>query len=815
MLYSPNMREEELKNKVAEDWFSMFDTTQIVGDVDFSVALKHDKQSLWNESEFLLWAEAKRGTHHDIYESFVQLILTIGKARTYDQYIPPTFLGAFDSEKIAFIQYNSVMYLFSLNDFNWNVTPSNHETKEFKHVMELVKHILDKDTLLYKYNEHGKELRAFIKANFRLNKETLTAISVNKNNFTHVYHKWLCEVKHTIAIDWEVARKENLIDGDFYLADLLSENNMSIKDKLFVLLCNNLYKYNITRKSSGALQYETIDFNDGQEAHKHFWKRYTRPPKQEYWDYICNRRDLLVPQDVRERKGSFFTPARWVELSQEYIARELGEDWQDEYFVWDCCAGTGNLLAGLTNKYNLYASTLDSQDVKVMQDMIASNSINLLDSHVFQFDFLNDSFEKLPQSLREIINDEEKRKKLVIYINPPYAEAASTHTITGKGQNKKDVAVQNLTYKKYLPKIGIAGRELFAQFFIRVFYQLHGVILAEFSTLKILQAPNFREFRSVFNAQLGRMFIVPAFTFDNVKGRFPIGFFIWDTAKKEVFVQTKADVYDEHSKYIGQKTIALMETSKSINDWIISTRNRTNETEIGYMSAKGNDFQNANYNFIINNKEQLPHPRGTSITDKNIKEIVIYLAVRQCIEATWLNDRDQFFFPKDTWEDDLEFQSDCLAYTLFHRQNRISAVNGLNHWIPFTEEEVGAKERFHSHFMANFICGKRKTMPKADLFTAPDSSSTLTAIVFSTEAQAVMDAGRELWRYYHSHSQIINDASYYDIRFFFQGKNDKGKMNSTSDNKRYCELLGALRETRERLAAKLQEKVYEHGFLMQ
>jgi 16S rRNA G966 N2-methylase RsmD len=42
---------------------------------------------------------------------------------------------------------------------------------------------------------------------------------------------------------------------------------------------------------------------------------------------------------------------------------------------------------------------------------------------VFQFDFLNDDFTMLPKPLQAIINDPEKRKKLVIYINPPYAEA--------------------------------------------------------------------------------------------------------------------------------------------------------------------------------------------------------------------------------------------------------------------------------------------------------------------------------------------------------------------------------------------------------
>ena len=99
---------------------------------------------------------------------------------------------------------------------------------------------------------------------------------------------------------------------------------------------------------------------------------------------------------------------------------------------------------------------------------------NLLDSHVFQFDFLNDSFDKLPLGLKEIIDDPEKRKRLVIYINPPYAEAGDIRQRSGTGQNKTDVSVVHATYNRYLEKIGIAGRELFAQFFIRIHDEIPG-----------------------------------------------------------------------------------------------------------------------------------------------------------------------------------------------------------------------------------------------------------------------------------------------------------------------------------------------------
>ena len=59
-----------------------------------------------------------------------------------------------------------------------------------------------------------------------------------------------------------------------------------------------------------------------------------------------------------------------------------------------------------------------------MHDRI-KNGANLLDEHVFQFDFLNDEFKKLPKPLQDIINNPEKREKLVVFINSPYAEASS------------------------------------------------------------------------------------------------------------------------------------------------------------------------------------------------------------------------------------------------------------------------------------------------------------------------------------------------------------------------------------------------------
>lgn len=822
------IREEELKNRIRQEFFQDYDATPILGDIDFAVTTKKSSEGELFDQEYFLWAEAKAGNAEDIYASFVQLIITIGKAHTHESYLPPRYLGAFDEEKIAFIEYHHIVSVFYQNDFNWNVTPSNHSTKEFHMLYDLLHEQLKKEISLFDLRKDEKELRKFIRSNFKLGKQRTNGINITKNNFIFVFQRWVEEVKPSIAVNWDDVPKTSIVD--FFYADLISRNDYTLREELAVVLRGDKYRI-LQNILKGATQlFSEATFNDGKTAYNQFWNKYVRPPRKEYLDLILKRRDLLIPQDLRRYQGAFFTPPLWVQKSQEYLAMELGEDWQKEYYVWDCCAGTGNLLFGLTEKYRVYASTLDNADVQVMHERIKEKSLDLLDSHVFQFDFLNDSFDRLPQSLQEIINDPEKRRKLVVYINPPYAEAADKSTVVGRGKNKTNVAVTNKTYNKYINRIGIAGREVFAQFFMRIYDEISTSVLAQFSKLKIEQAPNFRDFRQAFRAKLGRNFIVPANSFDNVKGQFPIGFFIWHLDEEAIFTQTTTDVFDAKGKSLGNKTLIAYDSFHSINDWIISTRNRDGEQNIGFMSAKGNDFQNTNYIFIINDKKQLPHPRGTWITTKNITEISIYLAVRHAVEATWINDRDQFLYPNDGWKSDIRFQNDSLIFTLFSNSNNIQSQHGTNHWIPFCEEEVGAQDNFESHFMHDFIMGKvkeekpqqKETMQ--DLFaeqdsqTTDDSSFTPTEpLEFSQEAHAVLDAGRELWRYYHKQAGANPNASYYDIKMHFQGtkttKSGKVQMNSTSKDATYNTLIANLRQAMKGLAAHIEPKIYEYGFL--
>lgn len=287
------------------------------------------------------------------------------------------------------------------------------------------------------------------------------------------------------------------------------------------------------------------------------------------------------------------------------------------------------------------------------------------------------------------------------------------------------------------------------------------------------------------------------------------------------------DVFERNGEFVGKKRFyTILDKHKSLNQWWVCFKN-TQEQSLGMMSNYPSDFQNQQKVCILSR----PLARYClNFTQSNIIPFALYFAVRHCIPATWLNDRDQFLYPNEEWQKDSTFQNDCLAFTLFHGQNRITSKEGVNHFIPFSESQVGAKEAFESHFMRDFIKGKIRRNSKSiesnnALFSREDLEQTCFVptkpLEFSAEAQEVFKAGLELWKYYHSQefkdsaNPYNPNASLYDIKAYFQGFSDKGKMNppQKAQDSYYKDLLGNLNYALKLLAKTIEPKVYEYGFL--
>jgi hypothetical protein len=137
---------------------------------------------------------------------------------------------------------------------------------------------------------------------------------------------------------------------------------------------------------------------------------------------------------------------------------------------------------------------------------------------------------------------------------------------------------------------------------------------------------------------------------------------------------------------------------------------------------------------------------------------------------------------------------------LFNGSNLTAGADGLrwndldwslvNHFIPFTESEVGAQGRFESDFMARHMKG----------------------MAFSPEAQAVLDEGRKLWKRFHE-TQFPRrirdeyklgrpDAGWYQIRRALEAYGDTQLTDFDPFKAAYASL-----------GSKLRPFVFELGFL--
>lgn len=830
MIYRQGMSEEEYKQAIYDEFFksnSDFQYTPNFGKskIDFVIADARDT------SRHLLWAEAKNEkTHYTVM--LTQLLLTVKKTYFGGAVVPPAYLAVFDTEEFQVYNTSDFTELFFRNDIEWNTTPSNYGDPRFKELRALVDDCARaKLVAAFKYDDAVHRLKTFIRTDF-VRQIGLQGIEITLGNLNHIFNEWCDTVKPQINLteaQWKEWSKKGVYPADFFLADAYVGNteDATLTDRLQVGIIGTTY---FVKQVKAQLSFDDEDlkrvtFIDGGKAYRDFWKRYKRPPRnvraydseRTPWDMILERRDILVPRDIMERKGAFFTPRMWVEKAQEYLADVLGEKWQDEYVVYDCAAGSGNLLSGLYNQRNVFASDIDQQNVRIMIEETRPTYA----SNIFQFDFLNDAYirrsqgGKVPDALMDVLEDPERRKKLVIFINPPYAEGDCKRVKeVGIGKGRGGVAT-TIIGDKYSGMLGKASGELYAQFLARIYMEFKGCIIAEFSTLKLLQAPNFSKMRKWFQPKLVSCFVVPGDTFDNVRGKFPIGFKIWDTAATEKFSSISVDVYTE-AGYMGNKQVACYDEKKFINDWKDSfTHNsfiHTGNEAIAKMGFVGNDFQNQNYVFL--SIAGRGHHEFT-VTVDIVEQALIYYAARWSFDATWLNDRDQFLYPNENPMQDTDFVNDCMVFALFHGNNHISGEVGINHWIPFTEKELGVTTAPFERNTVNAILRRRGII--------------IDSQILSVEALAVLKAGYEVFRYYHTGNKgrpfttspdgtgglYMTNAALYDIRKFFQGTKPNGHMKVKSVDVKYQELIEDLRVKLKELRDKrIAPKVYAYRFLL-
>lgn len=754
-----------------------------------------------------IWFEAKDTGKNSTYAMFTQLMHYVQQALNKGEYVPP-FLCVIDTQKAAIMKSADVIPFLEKKTIKWGKSASGY-TQE---ALDAISAHIGTYFVSFKIETHEEEFINTIKNAIKTGDIIRTQIT--PDNLKQVFDKWVAMIGNEIN---GVAKEDYAL---LFFADIMNDGTVSTHANLPAQL---LHKDTAPVFMLAGKLYEL----GNKEGYRQFWAIYHRPPKSEYRDYLLERRDSLIPLDERSFKGAFYTPLNVVDKAYDKLTETLGNNWQKDYIVWDMCCGVGNLEVKHSNPRNIYMSTLDSADIDVMKA-----TKTCVAAHRFQYDYLNDDItpdgqidytltNKVPESLRKAIKD---GKKILVLMNPPYAEAANSQGNEGK----TNVATTKIA--DAMGDYGYASRELFVQFLVRISKEMPKVTLAMFSTLKYVNAPNFEKFRSIWNARYLGGFVVHSQAFDGVNGDFPIGFLIWKVENdlkggKWEITDITTEVLDKKTQPIGEKRYYNLHSKQLLTNWIgrqkpngldalplINAITPTTKTvgvrrtkwldlAIGHLLSDSNDLQNANQTALFSSVHSIGHKGGFFVTKENLWEAATIFSVRRLIKPTWLNDRDQFLQPTVPLTE--EFKNDCLVWMLFNGSNLTASADDLewngkkwsivNHFIPYTEAEVNAPDRFESDFMVQYMKDKE----------------------FSSQAQQVLAEGKKLWQAYFAHTDErkvreelkLNraDVGWYQVRKALQARNAGSDFPPVSF-KSFETAYAVLTE-------KLQPQVYEFGFL--
>ncbi len=533
---------------------------------------------------------------------------------------------------------------------------------------------------------------------------------------------------------------------------------------------------------------------------------------------------MIDTNERRLRTGEFFTPLEIARLGLKYLERVVDIQ-SDRLRLWDMAAGTGNLERVLPAEMlsRCYISTLLDDDADHCRALFPQAT-------VFQYDYLNDGEEKLPPKLRADLQN--PALKWIVFVNPPYATSNNPERSADK-VNKNTVSMTKIRELMTTNGMGEVSRELFSQFLYRIdrLFRDRQTILGLFSTLKYMTATNDQKLRDkIFDYKFEGGFVFSSTHFQGTKGRFSVGFLIWNLDRHIPLSKQKIklDIFDDRLDKIGLKRIKSVSRDDFLSKWIKrppatkkfppfsnaltitcdnkDRRDRIADAFLASFMSKGNDFANQNYNALLSGP--YVSAGAFSIVPENFEQAMIVHAVRRLPKATWLNDKDQFLRP--TKKLPREFVTDCVVWSLFASSNNTASMCN----VEYEGETYRIKNNLYP-FSIDEIDQWQCSMP--ELFYALEdeedrfAARRLQEYELSEEANAVLDSARPIYREFYA--QLIEldrkqfrleawDVGWYQVR---NALKDAGLLTP--------ELLAPFRAAFERLGEKLLPQIYSLGFL--
>ena len=574
-----------------------------------------------------------------------QVLYYIKKFEVSGKILPSVILIG-DRNECFTIHTNEIFNYLGM-DFNWYIAPSNAHTN-----VELVTLMME-DNRINPHVFNIKDIANCVDKIKDLTDGVKRFIPITPHNVTEVF-------KHF---------EDNVIGSH-----KLDTNQMA---NLFVQLLVNPddnYLHPVARRKTVVTKaFREVNLKS-REVFESFFSHFSREYTPQQKEHLTAVVDRLVQDITRRKQGEFFTPTIWVDKAYEYITSVYGEDWKEKYVVWDCSWGTGNLTRDY--KFNeLYVSTLNYSDIQTA-DQMGYNP----EAIKFQFDFLNDPYEYLPEGLQKAI---ESGRKIIVLINPPYA----TSNVAGnKGLEKTGTSQTKINKEMKSEDVwGKSTQQLYAQFLYRINKMKLDICL--FSKPNFMTGSSFKKFRKEFfkNYEFKNGFVMDSAQFADVES-WPLTFTIFSNTKnpENIFKLDIINYKDYQMIESGSKIFYNNDYRGDIQKWLKS--NKKNPIQVYWPTKNGVEVSNTkglkdtmmlnSMGYFYNNSNCIQYnsqgvaifstvfgsAHGIEIMDDNLINTSMMMSARQLIKPTWINEKDEYMVPTG---DTTNFGYDSIILSLF------------------------------------------------------------------------------------------------------------------------------------------------------
>jgi len=457
-------------------------------------------------------------TRTDMAKVLIQTLYYLKKSELAGDRLPSIiFVG--DKDECFVIHSNSIINYLN-EDIDWSIAPSSASDKNPELKIKLVK---DENINPFVFDvDEDFDFSDVVNKILDLNTNVVRLVRITEKNVNKIFQ--------------------------FFCDKVIPKSKMDTNEKvgLFMNILTNPNENYIHPKKKNTLITPNgeVSINGGKfnSFFSHFEREYKPSEKEE----LVAIADRLIEDETRRLQGSYWTPTNVVDTAHEEISKQFGDNWYNEYVVWDTCSATANLTRDYKFK-ELYSSTL----VQDEHDMKIQNNINAEGTH-FVYDFLDGIIEedKLPSGLVDAFR---QNKPIIILQNPPYGTAKSMST--EEGDSKEGIALTKVNEIMKDDKMGACSQNLYAQFMykltkIKEHYGLTNFNICQFSPTLFLTGSSYKKFRKYYfnNFSFEYGFVVQASLFADVSSEWGIMFSIWKSGKtigNDFEVEIKEDVEDK------------------------------------------------------------------------------------------------------------------------------------------------------------------------------------------------------------------------------------------------------------------------------